>query len=119
MQRILLKSKIHRATITDANLQYEGSISIDEKLMEIAGILPYEKVNVWDINNGERFETYAIRAAAGSGDIVVNGAASRLVQIGDIIIIASFGIYEEKELVKDFHPVVVYVDGRNGPVSKY
>lgn len=118
MQRILLKSKIHRATITDANLQYEGSISIDEKLMEAAGILPYEKVNVWDINNGERFETYAITAPAGSGDIIVNGAASRMVQIGDIIIIAAFGVYEENEINKDFHPTVVYVDGKNSSSPK-
>lgn len=112
MQRILLKSKIHRVKITDANLEYEGSISIDEELMEKAGILPYEKVNVWNINNGNRFETYAIPATKHSGDIIVNGAASRLVQIKDIIIIATFGFYDEKEL-DGFKPTLVYVDEKN------
>ncbi len=116
MQKILLKSKIHRVKITDANLEYEGSISIDEELMEQAGILPYEKVSVWDINNGARFETYAIAAPKHSGDIIVNGAASRLVQLGDIIIIATFGIYDEKEL-EGFRPVLVYVDGKNHAVD--
>ena len=112
MQKILLKSKIHRVKITDANLEYEGSISIDEELLEQARILPYEKVSVWDINNGARFETYAIPAVKHSGDIIVNGAASRLVQVGDVIIIATFGIYDEKEL-DGFKPVLVYVDGKN------
>ncbi len=116
MQKILLKSKIHRVKITDANLEYEGSISIDEDLMEKAGILPYEKVNVWNINNGGRFETYAIKAGRNSGDIIVNGAASRLVQIGDTIIIATFGIYDEDEL-KNFKPVLVYVDEKNRAVN--
>lgn len=112
MQRILLKSKIHRVKITDANLEYEGSVSIDEELLESANILPYEKVNIWDINNGSRFETYAIPSTKHSGDIIVNGAASRLVQIGDIIIIASFGVYDEKES-EGFKPKLVYVDEKN------
>lgn len=112
MYKILLKSKIHRVKITDANLEYEGSISIDEELMDKADILPYEKVNIWDINNGKRFETYAIPATKHSGDIVVNGAASRMVQVNDIIIIATFGLYDEKEL-NGFKPTLVYVDGKN------
>ncbi len=116
MQKILLKSKIHRVKITDANLGYEGSISIDEELMEKAGIVSYEKVAIWDVNNGARFETYAIPAPRKSGDIIVNGAASRLVQIGDIIIIGTFGIYDEKELT-GFKPVLVYVDEKNHALS--
>jgi len=82
MYTILLKSKIHRATVTDSNLEYEGSISIDKELMDRADILPYEKVSVWNVNNGSRFETYAIPSDEHSGDIVVNGAASRLAQTG-------------------------------------
>ena len=119
MQRILLKSKIHRARITDANLEYEGSISIDETLMEKAGIARYEKVSIWDVNNGKRFETYAIPAPGNSGGIIVNGAASRLVQIGDIIIIATFGMFDEKE-IDGFQPVLVYVDEKNriAPLSR-
>ncbi len=116
MQKILLKSKIHRVKITDANLKYEGSISIDEELMEQARIIPYEKISIWDINNGARFETYAIPAVKHSGDIIINGAASRLVQIGDIIIIATFGIYDEKEL-NGFKPALVYVDDKNHAVD--
>ncbi len=112
MYKILLKSKIHRVKITDANLEYEGSISIDEELMDKANILPYEKVNIWDINNGKRFETYAIPSTKHSGDIIVNGAASRMVQVNDIIIIATFGLYDEKEL-NGFKPTLVYVDGKN------
>lgn len=112
MQRILLKSKIHRAKITDANLNYEGSVSIDEALMEKADIKPYERVNIWDVNNGNRFETYAIPAEGNSGNIIINGAASRLVEIGDIIIIASFGFYEEIS-VAGFKPILVYVDEGN------
>ena len=116
MYKILLKSKIHRVKITDANLEYEGSISIDEELMDKAGILPYEKVSIWDINNGSRFETYAIPAARHSGSVVVNGAASRLVQVNDVIIVATFGLYDEKEL-NGFKPVVVYVDKKNRRIS--
>ncbi|MFW0884833.1 aspartate 1-decarboxylase [Candidatus Acidulodesulfobacterium sp. H_13] len=112
MYKILLKSKIHRAKVTDANLEYEGSISIDEDLLEKAHILPYEKVNIWDINNGNRLETYAIPSVRHSGDVIVNGAASRLVRMGDIIIIATFGLYDENEL-NDFKPALIYVDEKN------
>ncbi len=123
MQRILLKSKIHRVRITDANIDYEGSVSIDEKLMEKANIIPYERVNIWDVNNGNRFETYAIPAKKNSGDIVVNGAAARLVQIGDTIIIASFAIYSGEEIRpskkggEGYKPVMVYVDNNNRVTS--
>ncbi len=117
MQRFFLKSKIHRVKITDANLDYEGSISIDEKLMKEACILPYEKVNVWNVNNGNRFETYAIAALKNSGNIIVNGAASRLVQTNDIIIIATFALYDDKE-VNSFKPKLVYVDEKNHIIKK-
>jgi aspartate 1-decarboxylase len=117
MQRFLLKSKIHRVKITDANLGYEGSISIDEKLMEEACILPYEKVSIWDVNNGNRFDTYAIVAPKNSGNIIVNGAASRLVQINDIIIIATFALYDDKE-VNSFKPKLVYVNEKNHIIKK-
>lgn len=112
MYKFLLKSKIHRVKITDANLDYEGSISIDKKLMDEANILLYEKVNIWNINNGNRFETYAIAAPENSGDIIVNGAASRLVQINDIIIIATFGLFEDKEASQN-RPILVYVNDKN------
>jgi aspartate 1-decarboxylase len=116
MQRFLLKSKIHRVKITDANLGYEGSISIDEKLMEEAYILPYEKVSIWDVNNGNRFDTYAIVAPKNSGNIIVNGAASRLVQINDVIIIATFALYDDKES-NSFKPKLVYVNEENHIVN--
>ncbi len=112
MLKFLLKSKIHRARITDANLNYEGSVLIDEQLMIEANILPYEKVNIWNINNGKRFETYAIPAPKNSGSIIVNGAASRLVQINDVIIIASFALFDEKE-ASTAKPAIVYVDDKN------
>lgn len=112
MQRILLKSKIHRACVTDANLNYEGSITIDEELMEAADIVPFEKVQVWNINNGARFETYAVAGDRGSGQICLNGAASRMVQINDLLIIASFISLDEEE-VKTHKPKIVYVDESN------
>lgn len=117
MKRIMLKSKIHRATITDADLDYEGSISIDEKLMEEADILPYEQVHIYDINNGNRFETYAIKGKRGSGTICVNGAAARLVSKGDLIIIASYFNVDEKE-AREHQPKLIYVDDKNRMISK-
>ncbi len=108
----MLKSKIHRATITDADLDYEGSITIDEQLMEEADILPYEQVQIYDINNGNRFETYAIKGERGSGTICVNGAAARLVSKGDLIIIASYFNIDEEEALRHL-PRLVYVDGNN------
>ncbi len=113
MQRVMLKSKIHRATVTDANLDYEGSISIDEGLMESAGILPYEQVEIYNITNGERFRTYTITGERGSGEICINGAAAHKAKRGDIIIIASYAVLEE-EAAQRHAPVLVYVDQLNG-----
>jgi aspartate 1-decarboxylase len=112
MMRIMLKSKIHRARVTEANIDYEGSISIDKKLMEAADILPYEQVKVLDINNGARFETYAIEAEAGSGEIGIQGAAARLVTVGDMVIILAYCQVEEEE-ARNFAPKLVYVDENN------
>jgi aspartate 1-decarboxylase len=114
MQLTLLKGKIHRATITQCDLNYEGSISVDSALMERAGILPHEQVDVLNINNGERFTTYAIPAPAGSGIIGVNGAAARLAQKGDLVIIVAYARMEEAE-AKSFQPRVLLVDAKNKP----
>ena len=114
MQLTLLKGKIHRATITQCDLNYEGSISVDTALMERAGILPHEQVDVLNINNGERFTTYAIPAPAGSGLIGVNGAAARLAQKGDLVIIVAYARMEEQE-ARSFQPRVVMVDAANRP----
>jgi aspartate 1-decarboxylase len=112
MQLTLMRAKIHRATVTMADLNYEGSISIDTDLLKASGILLNEKVDVLNINNGERFTTYAIAAKAGSGAIQVNGAAARLVQVGDPVIIIAYGSMSEGE-AKKFKPKVVLVDGKN------
>ena len=112
MQRIMLKSKIHRATVTDANLDYEGSISVDEGLMESAGILPYEQVDIYNITNGERFRTYTITGEKGSGEICINGAAAHRAKKGDIIIIASYAVLDE-EAARRHTPTLVYVDSEN------
>jgi aspartate 1-decarboxylase len=114
MIRTMLKSKIHRATITAAELGYEGSLTIDARLMELANILPYEMVYVYNINNGERFETYAIAGEADSGVICLNGAAARKGMPGDLIIITTFATYSAAELA-DHHPQIVYVDSQNRP----
>ncbi len=108
--RIMLKSKIHRARVTDANIDYEGSITIDKKLMEAADILPYEQVQVLNINNGARFTTYAIEGE--KGEICLNGAAARLAAKGDIIIILSYCHVEDDEAC-NFMPKLVYVDEKN------
>ena len=112
MQRTVLKSKIHRATITDANLDYEGSLTIDPVLMENADILPYEKVDVVNINNGHRFSTYAIEGIPGSGDICLNGAAARLGTIGDLIIIITYTNLTDEE-IPHHQPIIVSVDNEN------
>jgi aspartate 1-decarboxylase len=112
MRRTLCKSKIHRATVTDANLEYEGSITLDPVLMEAADLIEYERVQVVDINNGSRLETYVMRGQRGRGDVVLNGAAARLVQVGDRVIIMSYADYDETEL-KDFQPRIVLVDEAN------
>jgi aspartate 1-decarboxylase len=115
MQRQMLKSKIHRATITDRDVDYVGSVTLDPELMRQADLLPNEQVHVWDIDNGARFVTYAIGGDPGSGTVQVNGAAARLVTAGERVIIASFGSYEERDL-ECYSPVVVHVDERNEAV---
>jgi len=112
MQRTILKSKIHRATITDANLDYEGSLTIDPDLMAKADILPYEKLDVVNINNGQRFSTYAIEGIPGSGDICLNGAAARLGNIGDLVIIITYINLADEE-IHHHQPIVVLVDEEN------
>ncbi len=110
--RIMLKSKIHRARVTTVNIDYEGSITIDSKLMEEADILPYEQVQVLNVNNGARFATYAIKGEADSGEISINGAAARLAAKGDIIIILSY-CHVENEEAHHFTPRIVRVDAQN------
>lgn len=110
--RTMLKSKIHRAKVTDANLHYEGSITIDPVLMEAADILPFEQVHVVDIDNGARFETYTIEGERGSGVICLNGAAARLVQKGDLVIIISYTTIAEDE-ASNVQPKIVKVDAEN------
>jgi aspartate 1-decarboxylase len=117
MKRIMCKSKIHRATVTDSNLAYEGSVSIDGALLDAADIQEYEQVHVVNIANGARFETYAMRASANSGDVVVNGAAARLVQPGDAVIIFSYASYDEAEL-ESFAPTFIFVDAENRIASR-
>ncbi|MFY9488935.1 MAG: aspartate 1-decarboxylase [Solirubrobacterales bacterium] len=116
MQRQMLKSKIHRATITDCDLHYVGSITIDADLLDQANILENELVHVLDIDNGARFETYTIAGERGSGMMQVNGAAARLVARGDKIIVVTYATYDEAEL-KDHSPIVVHVDDDNNAVS--
>jgi aspartate 1-decarboxylase len=108
----MLKSKIHRVTITQADLHYDGSLTIDDDLMQAAGIIPFEWVYVYNINNGERFETYAIKGEAGSGVIGLNGAAARKGHVGDLIIIVSYAQYDESELA-DFEPAILLCDENN------
>ena len=115
MLRIMCKSKIHRATVTDANLNYVGSITIDADLLRLADILPYEQVQVVNINSGARFETYVIEGKAGMGTICLNGAAARLAVPGDLIIIISYGFLGAEEL-NGFSPKVVHVDQANKPL---
>ena len=112
MQRYMLKSKIHRATVTDADLHYEGSLTIDRNLMNEVGLLPFEKVKVYNINNGERFDTYVIEGQAGSGAIGLNGAAARKGLRGDLIIIASYALFSDQEL-DNFQPAIVVLNPDN------
>jgi aspartate 1-decarboxylase len=109
MQRVMLKSKIHRATVTDCDLHYVGSITIDPELLEAADILEYEQVHVVDVDNGARFETYTIPGERGSGDMRVNGAAARLVHRGDTIIVISYGQYDKADMER-YEPRVVHVE---------
>ena len=108
--RMMMKGKIHRARVTEANLEYEGSITIDRTLMEAADILPYEKVHVLDVSNGSRLETYAIEG--GPGEICINGAAAHLVSEGDTVIILAYELVNNKE-AKDYHPRKIFVDSNN------
>ena len=112
MKRTLCKSKIHRATVTGADLNYEGSITVDPKLLDAADIREFEQVHVVDVNNGARFVTYAMHGTPGSGEVVVNGAGARLVQPGDRVIIFSYAEYDEAEL-ESFEPVFIFVDEHN------
>lgn len=112
MQRMMLKSKLHRVTVTQAELHYEGSCAIDEDLLDAADIREYQQIEIWNVDNGERFTTYAIKAERGSGTISVNGAAARKASPGDLLIIATFAMINEVELTK-FEPDLIYVDARN------
>ncbi|APO93692.1 aspartate 1-decarboxylase [Xanthomonas vesicatoria] len=112
MHLSLLKTKIHRATVTHSELNYEGSIAIDGLLLDATGIREFEQVHIWDVTNGARFSTYAIRADEGSGIMSLNGGAARHVQVGDLIIVAAFASMSEAE-AETFKPTLVYVDGNN------
>ncbi len=112
MQIDILKSKIHRATITDANLNYIGSIEIDEDLMDAANLIENEKVHIYNINNGERFETYVIKGKRGSRTISMNGAAARKVEVGDLVIIAAYAFMGPEE-AKNFTPAIIFPDSNN------
>ena len=114
MQRILLKSKIHRATVTAADLDYEGSVTLDRRLMQAADLREFEQVQIYNISTGARLTTYAIPGASGSGMVQINGAAARLVQPGDLIIIASYAHYSEAE-AREHRPRLVHVDAGNAP----
>jgi aspartate 1-decarboxylase len=114
----LLKAKIHRARVTEANLAYEGSITIDKTLLEASGILPHEQVHVVDIDNGERFVTYVIEGKPGTGTMCVNGAAARLVSVGDRIIVIAYGQVSREE-ARDHRPRVVLVDEKNAVKDAY
>jgi aspartate 1-decarboxylase len=112
MFRLMLRSKIHRATVTDANLEYEGSLTVDPVLLEAAGILPYELVHVSNLQNGERFETYVIPGKRGSGDMVLNGPTARRGVKGDKVIVFCYEYFTEEEL-KKYKPRIIFVDERN------
>jgi len=118
MQRLMLRSKIHRVTATHAELNYEGSCAIDDNLLDAADIREYQQIDIYNISNGERFTTYAIRAERGSGIISLNGAAARKAQVGDLLIIASYAVVEEAELAT-FVPQLVYVDAANRIVGEH
>jgi aspartate 1-decarboxylase len=116
MRRVMLQGKVHRATVTDADINYEGSLTLDAELMEAAGMLPYEQVHVLDIDNGARLVTYLITGQRGSGQVCINGAAARLVAPGDKVIIVSYAEMEEAE-ARAHQPKVVLVDAANRPIT--
>jgi aspartate 1-decarboxylase len=115
MQRFLLKSKIHRATVTEANLDYEGSVTIDQELMRAANMVEFEQVHVYDVTNGNRIVTYAMLGPAGSGTICINGAAAHKVHPGDLVILATYALFNDEERL-GFQPAIVQVDARNRTV---
>src|SRR5689334_6776569 len=117
MQKTMLQAKLHRARVTCADLHYEGSCAIDEALLDLAGLLEFQYIEIYNIDNGERFTTYTLKAPRGSGEIMVNGAAARKVMVGDRLIIAAYAIYEEAEL-KNYRPTVVLLDDNNRPQLK-
>jgi aspartate 1-decarboxylase len=119
MQRTMFKSKIHRATVTHADLDYEGSVTIDSDLLDAADIMPHEQVHIWNVTQGTRIETYALEGPAGSGVVCINGAAAHQNRPGDLVIIATFGTYDEAELQR-YQPTVVLVNESNRIVqSRY
>lgn len=113
MQRIMLRAKIHRATVTQCDLNYEGSCGIDEDLLEAADIREFEKIELYNVNNGERFSTYAIKGKRGSGEISLNGAAARLAHLGDLLIICTYAPMTDDEIAT-YQPKIVFVDDQNG-----
>lgn len=117
MQRTMLQAKLHRVRVTQSELHYEGSCAIDDDLLDASGIKEYQQIDIYNVTNGERFTTYAIRAERGSRTISVNGAAAHKADVGDILIIATYSIYSELELQK-YHPTLVYVDEKNGIAGK-
>ncbi len=116
MRRELLRAKIHRATVTETDVEYEGSLTLDGALVDAAGLVPFERIDVYNVTNGARFSTYVIRGGAGTGTVCVNGAAARLASSGDRIIVAAYGSYEDSELA-GHAPVVILVDERNRILS--
>ncbi|HYO14562.1 MAG TPA: aspartate 1-decarboxylase [Thermoanaerobaculia bacterium] len=117
MKRTLLKSKIHRATVTDANLLYQGSVTIDPLLMESADLVPFERVEIYNCTNGERFATYAIPGTRAKGEIVINGAAAHKARRGDVVILASYADYEDADC-RSHKPSLVFVDERNRQLAE-
>ena len=117
MRRRMMKSKVHRMTVTDANLNYVGSITLDPVLLDLADIREWEQVSVVDIDNGNRFETYVIEGEPGKGDCCLNGAAARLVHPGDKVIVITYGDYEDAEL-ESYQPTIVHVDASNQPITE-
>jgi len=117
MQVKILRGKIHRAIVTEANVDYIGSITLDASLMEAANIIPHQEVDVWDVTNGERLQTYAVPGAAHSGTVCINGAAARKIHAGDLVIVAAYGWLDELEVAATYEPSIVHVDDRNRRVE--